>query len=393
MNIEGRKSKIILIITDFGSFNNFLSELAIQMVKGNNFDVIVICSPDKVINFDDKFNYLTSGIKFYYVKIPRNFNIIEQIIFSRRINRIINSEKPEIIHAHFMTAIFTTVLCKNSSTQIWGTFHGLGSTISVGIKKLVLQVIEYFCFTRLGKIIILNRSDLQGIPGRFHNIVHIPAYHGLGCDLERFNSNKYTSEERHALRKEFKIMDHFVLAFTGRYVYFKGFDIVAKLFMLLCEKFPDTYKILLIGGKDPIHRTGLTRREESLFFKHPDVINIGFTKNVEKFLSLADLFVFPSKKEGIPVCISEALAMGIPVVTFNSRGCNDLVRNSFNGVLIESSQNRKEEIYNFFLSVVNLTLNKDNYQILKKNILEQRKELSREKFITDQINLYKGEGG
>ena len=103
-------NKLLLIITDFGSFNNFLSELVHQMLNNKNYEIHVICSRDKVINTKSKFNFNEELIKFHFVDIPRSFNIFKQFYYSYRINKVINKIKPIIIHIHFTTAIFTTLL-------------------------------------------------------------------------------------------------------------------------------------------------------------------------------------------------------------------------------------------------------------------------------------------
>jgi glycosyltransferase involved in cell wall biosynthesis len=128
----------------------------------------------------------------------------------------------------------------------------------------------------------------------------------------------------------------FVITYTGRFVEFKGFDIVYHSFIKLANEFPDRFVLLLIGGKDPIHPTGLTKDEENDLYKNISIVNVGYTSEVEKYLAITDVFLFPSKKEGLPVCIVEALAMGVPVVTLDERGNSDVVKNDFNGFLVKS---------------------------------------------------------
>jgi hypothetical protein len=64
--------------------------------------------------------------------------------------------------------------------------------------------------------------------------------------------------------------------------------------------------LLLIGGRDPIHPTGLTEQEEGDLFKIKNIV-VGYTSEVEKYLAITECVLFPSKKK---VCIVEALAMG-----------------------------------------------------------------------------------
>jgi glycosyltransferase involved in cell wall biosynthesis len=386
MNIREHNSKILFIITDLGGFNNFLAELCEFLIQKNKFEISVICSETKIIDYEDKFDFTSVGIRFYFVDIPRGYNILKQIAASRIINRIISEEKPDIIHAHFTTAIFTTLLCKRKNTRIWGTFHGLGYVVSIGSRKIIFKLIEYFCFSRLKKIIVLNEMDYKIIPVKYRK--RLIKSIGLGCDLQKFDNNRFSISEKMILKQELEINKQFILAFTGRFVYFKGFHIIAKTFLELSKKYNFTFKLILIGGKDPIHISGLTDEEEKVFFDHPDVIEIGFTKDVNKYLSIVDLFVFPSKKEGIPISITEALTMGIPVITFNSRGCNELVKDGFNGILIKESPNVFEEVNLFINAVEKLFLDQNLYDLLKRNAINSRDKLSREHFINEQTEWY-----
>ena len=52
----------------------------------------------------------------------------------------------------------------------------------------------------------------------------------------------------------------------------------------------------------------------------------------------ADIFVFPSKREGLSVALMEALASGLPVVASRIRGNEDLIYPAINGELVETMQ-------------------------------------------------------
>jgi glycosyltransferase involved in cell wall biosynthesis len=100
----------------------------------------------------------------------------------------------------------------------------------------------------------------------------------------------------------------------------------------------------LIGGLDPVHSSGLSASQWTFIEQHPDITITGFTSKVEEYLSISDYFVFPSKKEGIPVCVLEALAMGVPVIASDSRGNNEVIEHLHNGVLMPPSPDHEEEI-------------------------------------------------
>lgn len=62
----------------------------------------------------------------------------------------------------------------------------------------------------------------------------------------------------------------------------------------------------------------------------------GFVSGLERYYRLADVFVFPSLREGLPVSVIEAMASGLPVICTRIRGSADLVEEEKNGLFIEA---------------------------------------------------------
>src|SRR5690606_18850595 len=68
-----------------------------------------------------------------------------------------------------------------------------------------------------------------------------------------------------------------------------------------------------------------------------NVLLLGYQKNMAEIYKIVDLFVFPSKREGLPVSLLEALASGLPVVCSKIRGNLDLIDSSMYISLVESN--------------------------------------------------------
>jgi len=377
--------KILFIITDYGSFNNFLGEVAVSLLRTGNH-VHLISSSNKVINIDDKFDYLKEGLKTHYVAFPRGFNPINHMKVSTAIHKIVDEIHPDLVSVHFTTGIFTTTFNKRLKFKTVGTFHGLGFPVVDGFfKKLIYRFVEERSMNRVDEVWVLNKMDLNIINTEFPDVqaFQIPTK-GLGCDLKKFDTNNFGSKFKNSLRKSLDISnDDFVIGFTGRFVTFKGYDKVVKAFKSLKESGIGNIKLILIGGEDVAHSTGLNDIEENWIKENNSVVNIGFSSKVQEYLSITDLFVFPSEKEGMPVCIIEALAMNVPVLTADARGCNDLVLNNHNGVLLKENSVREiaEEI---------LRLKQDHslFNQMKLNIAKERFLMDRELFVEQQLNFF-----
>ena len=109
----------------------------------------------------------------------------------------------------------------------------------------------------------------------------------------------------------------------------KDYPTLLKAFRVLTIKYP-FLKLTIYGeGKE---RPPLERYIQILGLT--DSVKLpGTVSNIEDVLLKADLFVFPSKFEGFPNALCEAMSMGLPVVASNCSGNRDVVNDAFNGFL------------------------------------------------------------
>jgi glycosyltransferase involved in cell wall biosynthesis len=381
--------KVVFIITDYGSFNNFLGELAKELVINKN-EVHVICDKDKTIDYPDKYDYKGLGIHLYFVDFLRSFRVISWFNTSFKIKKIINEINPDIVNLHFTTSMFITFLTGKIKYPTIGVFHGVGFPVITSLfKKFAFKTVEFFCFRKLDKILLINNMDYDIVRKAFPQKALKYRCFGVGCDLAKFNPEKFSASDRCVLKKQLNIQpEDFVLMYTGRFTFFKGFGLVIKAFKYIEEKgLIKNIKLILAGGRDKIHNTGLDREEEKYLENAKSVIKIGFTGDVDKYLSISDLFVFPSNKEGMPVSIMEAGAMGVPVITLNSRGCNDIIHDNFNGKLLNVNSDYKA----IAKTIVNLYSNRSQLQKLAVNALAQRDKFDRNLFIKESIEIFENE--
>jgi len=102
--------------------------------------------------------------------------------------------------------------------------------------------------------------------------------------------------------------------------------------------------------------------------------NISFMGNVsdiDTFYNNANIFVFTSKSEGFPNALAEALYYGVPSISTNCpHGPSDLIKHSYNGILIEVDDQEKLEF-----ELKRLMLDKELRDKLRNNALKLSKEL------------------
>lgn len=67
-----------------------------------------------------------------------------------------------------------------------------------------------------------------------------------------------------------------------------------------------------------------------------NIIFTGAKYEIENYLSQAKIFVYPSRAEGLPLVVLEAMAMGLPVVVFNYPGAKEVIKNGENGFVYKN---------------------------------------------------------
>jgi len=103
-----------------------------------------------------------------------------------------------------------------------------------------------------------------------------------------------------------------------------------KAFLQLYKQFPDLW-LLLVGcfeDEDPLPVDIRTHLKT-----HPRVIFTGPAQDTAPYYALADVFVLPSHREGLPTVVLEAQAAGKPVVAASATGIVDLVTDGETGLL------------------------------------------------------------
>jgi len=380
------RNKILIVVTDYSGFLNFLSDVAARLIE-NGFVVYLLTSRNDVIVKSDNFKYkYHDRFHRYDVSFPRGLNFIKLALASIKLRRLILLIEPHIIHIHFTSAIFCSMLMMPKRFYTIGTFHGLNSNCNSGLKRYFWKLIEYFSFWRLKNIDVLNYMDLQSIPEVFKKKSFIHSTIGVGCRTSLYNPNRFSQTFKDELKSSLGISkDDLVLIFVGRFTPFKGFNELIGAMEKL-KRYSDI-KLILVGGTDPLHPISKSISSK-IKIRRTNIINTGFQSHPEEFFSIADVFIFPSFREGLPVVVMESLSMEIPVITLNSRGCDDLIQHGFNGFKIDYKLGSNQIANAIAHYVEEMKANPSIITRLKTNIYSSQKIYSRDRYVESQLLLY-----
>lgn len=129
-----------------------------------------------------------------------------------------------------------------------------------------------------------------------------------GVDLKKFEFDQF---QRKKLRKMFDIADDtFVIGHVGRFSYQKNHEYIVEIFEKLKREHENSILILIGNGEN------LEKIKELVRLKNlvDSVRFIGNVNNVHEYLQVMDVFVLPSRFEGLPIVGVEAQANGLPVL-------------------------------------------------------------------------------
>lgn len=153
-----------------------------------------------------------------------------------------------------------------------------------------------------------------------------------------YNKFKYNPEIRDRIRKELNLTNDVILiGHVGRFSEPKNHKFLIEIFEKIYEN-NSKYKLILIGSGEKEQEIKDVVKKHNL---EKAVIFAGFKNNVNEYFNAMDLFLMPSKYEGVPVVGIEAQASGVPVI-FSEKVITKEVKISENVFFISLNESAKE---------------------------------------------------
>ncbi len=308
-----------------------LLQTQIQALVKAGYDVMIICSDGTSIA-----GLREKGLDISTVTITRNITPILDFKALFKLYRIFRRRRPTLVHTHTPKAAFLGQLAAlGARVPIRvNTLHGLVYPYMAGVLGRTMKVVELTACRLSHLVLSQSRLDVKTITdGKFLSPDRI-VWIANGIDLERFDPRRFSDQDRHALRNELGIPDQaFVIGIVARMVIEKGFRELFAAFARFNREVPNSY-LVHIGPVDRSRRGEITPSDadSSILDK---CRFLGERFDVEKYLSIMDVFCLPSYREGLPRSVLEANAMGVPAVVTDVRGCSEVVEGGLNGILVE----------------------------------------------------------
>lgn len=272
------------------------------------------------------------------VLMSRTISPIKDLVSLVKLYILFKKEKPLIVHSITPKAgLLSMVAAYFARVPIRiHTFTGLIFTNRTGLMKQLLMLMD----SLLCKCATNIYPEGEGVKRDLiqFKITNKPLYvlangNINGIDLEYFNSENNSELELGKLRTSLGINSNdFVFIFVGRIVADKGINELIAAFSKLSEH-KKNVKLLLVG---PLEQNSNPISKETVLEIHQNIniISTGYQELVRDYFSLANVLVFPSYREGFPNVVLQAGAMGLPSIVSNINGCNEIIINNYNGIII-----------------------------------------------------------
>jgi len=274
-----------------------------------------------------------------HVEVPslsRNVNPAADRAAWTELCQLFTKERPDIVHTHNpKPGVLGRVAARRSGVPIVvNTVHGLYAQPSDSLARRVpVFAAERFAAAFSDAELVQNPEDVALLRS-----LRVPSQRihllGNGIDLDHFSASRVEPQSSRALRYTLGIAPSTpIVGVVGRLVWEKGYRELFDAVKLLRRRSSNDFAVVVVGPAEP-EKSGAVDEDSIAEMTSLGVHFLGSRTDVNVLLSLFDLFVLPSHREGYPRSAMEASAMGLPVIATDIRGCRQVVDVGVSGLLV-----------------------------------------------------------
>ncbi len=315
------------------------------------------------------------GVRVFPLELTRKITPLKDIVAVFKLYRFLRKEKPTIVHTHTPKAGIVGMMAAwlAGVPNRLHTVAGLPLMEATGLKRMLLDFVEKLTYRFATKVYPNSKGLYDFIllekitkPSKL-SIIGNGSSNGI--DTAYFDPSLYSDNDKTSLKSEWGIsQNHFLFIFVGRLVKDKGINELIAAFSKLFES-KDKVSLLLVGpfenDLDPLLPATL-----KIIENHSHIYSAGYQNDVRPFFAIADALVFPSYREGFPNVVMQAGAMGLPSIVTNINGCNEIIQNGINGLIIPPKE--IDELYEAMKLLVEEPVLYSNIKKVARNNIEKK---------------------
>jgi len=239
--------------------------------------------------------------------------------------------------------------------------------------RIIIKYLLFFTSKFLNvKAIVQNIDDREFLEKKFYLKKNkITVIKGSGIDLKHFKV------------KPEPVNKNITLTYVGRLLKDKGIDQMIEAFILAKKEFKNL-SLIIAGPLDQNNPSSLSEEEVSEIIKIKDIHYLGNVKDVRMLWNKSNIAILLSKREGLPLSLMEAAAVGRSIISTDVPGCREIAKNGVNSITVPFGNIQKTKD-----AILKLAKNKTLRSKYSKNgrkLLEQ--EMRQEIIFSEYLEVY-----
>lgn len=276
----------------------------------------------------------------------RGMNTLKGIPMKRIYHRLVKEYPEEDIIFHAHNPVTIGILNKIKNIPMICTLHGVNhSRIRLSqylTKKILNKIFNY------NKIIVPVSKDTANY--YFQNRINDPR-------IQVVNNGLNIKPKLSRIHK-----DYFNIGYVSYIDDLKGWEVLFKAFVILFKEYGDKIR-LIIAGEGPLDQIEKLKKSIKKYKLEGIVLYYGYVENAgDVIFPLLDVFVLPSKSEGMPMSILEAMGNSVPVLATEVGGIPEVIVDRENGMFI------KRDAVDIYEKLKTLIEDKNIYDIISRNV-------------------------
>ncbi len=354
-------------INGSGGLERVLSIKASYLTDNFNYEVHILTLNK---SHQSPFYKFSSNIKFHDIKVRGNFiNYFFQ--YKKGIKKIIKKIKPNVISVcdDGLKGVLFPLIFRNKIPIIYERHASVNLNFSRDYKTSFIKKAQFYFEHKLmvfgakkfDAFVVLTNGNKKDWPNVECTVIPNPSPFNIFNDWNKYNKK--------------------VVLAVGSQSYNKGYDRLIKIWDIVHKKHPD-WKLKIFGKTTKKlnlqHEIDLLGLNKTILLHKP-------VQNIEDQYKEASIYVMPSRSEGFGMVLIEAMAYGLPCISFDCpHGPADIIKEGKDGFLIPNG-----DISGFASTIIKLIENKDKRSIMENNAILNAKRYAPEKIIPLWDELFK----
>ncbi len=358
--------RILILTTHFnaGGITSYVLNLAKGLIDKGHQVFIGSSSGNKIEEIKK------IGAVHYYLNIRTKSELSPKVYFSfLKIQKFISQQKIDVIHSQTrVTQVLGSLIHRFYKLPHVSTCHGFFRP------KFFRKV-----FPCWGQAVIAISLSVQEHLIKDFSVFHKKIFlipHGINV-----RTDTPTEKDRQEKRKKLSLSSQTVVGTIARLSKVKGLDVLVNAMALIVQSAPDVKLVIAGEGKeqkalqDLVRQRGLER----------NILFLPAVKHIDDILSLLDIFVMPSRQEGLGLSVLEAQSRGLAVVASRVGGLVSLIEPGKTGVLV-SPENPQELAQALLALIDDPNQTKRMGRLAKETVM---RDFSLEKMVDLTVDVYR----